>query len=371
MSADPLIDRLVRHNVKTLTPYKSARSTVKGSEDLMFMDAAENPFSPFADNDELSGFPDLNRYPEPQPSKVIQKFAALYGVKNENILVSRGSEEGIRLLLQVFCEPRQDSILTCPPTFAMYTTETAIHDVENVKVPRIGTFHDRLDLDKIGQILEERADIKMIFLCNPCNPASTSLAVQDVEALLKMTADRCIVVVDEAYIEFAAHPSFAAKLDQHKNLVVLRTLSKAYGLAALRCGCILAAPEIISYISRITAPYPVPLQTAIIAEKALSSQAVKYMQDKQAYLKEEREYLKSKLPACKAVKKLYPSQANFLCVVVEDSAACVAHFKAHGIVVRDRSAMLPNAVNIAVGTRAQNEKIIAAMETFAFTGKTQ
>ncbi len=347
---DNVIDRLVRPNVKNLAPYQSARGTVQG--DLLFMDAAENPWSPFEGSE-------LNRYPSPQPIELLTAFGNLYGAQAENIAVTRGSEEGIRLLLQTFTTPGKDKILTCPPTFAMYKTEAAVHDVEIVTVPRLGTSHDVLDVDGVVAKIDADAAIKLVFLCNPGNPSSTALPVAQVETLLERLRDKCIVVIDEAYIEFADHPSFVTRLGAYPNLVILRTLSKSYGLAGLRCGCIVASAQVIQYVKRIIAPYPVPRPVIEIALKALEKSALSRMQEKQVVLKHNREYMKSALAAFTCIEKIYPSQTNFLCVVVKDAEKCVQFFRERGISIRNRSAAIPGAVNIAVGTVDQNEKILA------------
>jgi histidinol-phosphate aminotransferase len=351
-----LAERLMRPNVKKLTPYQSARGTVLGSDDLLFMDAAENPWAPFEGSN-------LNRYPAPQPADLLSALGKLYGVGTDQILATRGSEEAIRLLLQAFCSPGRDKILTCPPTFAMYTSEAAVHDVENVRVPRLGEFHDTIDMEAVMRTIDRTPAIKMIFLCNPGNPSSIVLPAAQIETLLKETRDRCLVAVDEAYIEFADHESFTTKLASHPNLVILRTLSKSYGLAGLRCGCAVASPEIIACLKRIIAPYPLPVPTIEIALCALQPEALMRMQEKQEILKQEREFLKSALQSCTLIRKIYPGKANFLCLVVRDAEACVRYFKDNGVIIRNRSAAIPESVNIAVGMRGQNEKTIALFKT--------
>lgn len=349
-----LSHRLVRANVKDLVPYQSARGTVGVRQDMVFMDAAENPWSPF-DEGSLAH---LNRYPAPQPESLIEGLAALYDVMPNEVLVTRGSEEAIRLLMQTFCTPQKDSILTCPPTFAMYDSEARVQDVSNICVPRLGASHDDLDLEKISSTLNQAPDIKLVFLCNPGNPSSAALPSASIESLLELTKDKCFVIVDEAYIEFAAHESFARKLSVYDNLIVLRTLSKSYGLAGLRCGSIIAAPDVIDYVRRVLAPYPLPRPTIEIALKALASDRLVKMQDRQKVLINERAFIIDALKTCDYIIKIYPSQTNFLCVTVGDAAACVQFFYENGIVIRDRSRSIPNSVNIAVGKREQNTKVL-------------
>lgn len=352
-----LIDRLVRPNVKNLAPYQSARGTVQGGNDLLFMDAAENPWAPFDGSN-------LNRYPAPQPADLLSSLGSLYGAEPANILITRGSEEAIRLVMQGFCTPGLDKILTCPPTFAMYASEAAVHDVENIRVPRMGECFDALNIDGIMEKIHETPNTKIIFLCNPGNPSSTALPVSQVEELLQRTKDRCLVVVDEAYIEFAGHDSFVRRMKDFPHLVVLRTLSKSYGLAGLRCGCAVADPQVISYLRRIIAPYPLPWPVIEIALKALEPSALARMREKQDILKQEREYLLTALRSCPSIERVYPSQTNFICLSVQDAAVCVQHFKDNGVIIRNRSAAIPGAVNIAIGTAEQNARTIDLFKKF-------
>lgn len=356
-----IIDRLVRENIKSMKAYASARSTAKAMDNLLLLDAAENPWSPFEDGAEC--FHNLNLYPEPQPADLLRKFSGLYGVPADNILITRGSEEAIRLLLQTFCDPRKDAIITCPPTFAMYPIEAQIHDITNIKIPRTGDLADRLSVDQVVKTATDQTQhVKIVFICNPGNPSSTSLPVEEVKTLIRELSDCAMVVIDEAYIEFADHPSFATLLSGHPNLIILRTLSKSYGLAGLRCGCVLAHEQVIASMKKIIAAYPVPRPTQVIAAKALSTEAIERMKGRQGDLKRERDRMVEALKDCPGIKRIYPSTTNFLCVEVPDVQKCLKVFRDLNILIRDRSAAIPHAVNIAVGPREQNDRVIKILE---------
>lgn len=357
-----IIERLVRSNIRTLKPYQSARGTATAAEDLLLLDAAENPYSPFEGEAE---FPELlNRYPEPQPIALRERLAELYGVEREQIVLTRGSEEGIRLILQVFCTPAKDAILICPPTFGLYPIEAAIHDVRMVKIPRLGEDAALLDSAAIVRAAQDPdSGIKMVFICNPGNPASTSLPVQQIEDLLQDLVETCMVVIDEAYIEFAGHTSFVRLLSKYPNLIVLRTLSKSFGLAGLRCGAIIGSSEITRYLRSLIAAYPVPRSTCSLALAALEPERIKRMQDYQSRIKSERSRLYPLLTECSGVTRVLPSDTNFFCVIVAKPEQAVRTFFEAGILVRDRSAAIPGALSIAIGTPEQNDQVLAVCKT--------
>lgn len=358
-----VVEKCVRPNVKNLVAYQSARSTAKGGDDLILLDAAENPYCPFGADEEWSDFQNLNRYPAPQPDEVLSVLSSVYQTKPENMIITRGSEEGIRLLLQTFCVPSVDKILLCPPTFGLYAIEANIHDTKMVNVPRVGDNFNHLDVAKVIATAKEQ-QTKIIFICNPGNPSSTSVPVSEVEDIVRGSIDDSIVVIDEAYIDFASHETCVGFIDKYPNVVILRTLSKGFGLAGLRSGAIISLPEIIGYIKRLTLAYPVPRSTALLTVEALSPARIDYMRDAQQKIKSERARLITELSSCPSVRKVLPSDANFLCVITDDAAKLVAHFATRGINIRNRSAAIPNAVNIAIGLPAQNGKVIEAFQTF-------
>ena len=349
--------QLVRNNIRNTPAYKSARSGTENSDTYIFLDAAENSISPFQDEDGFT--PLINRYPDPQPATLKDKLAALYDVSADNLMLTRGSEEAIRLVLQTFCEPHQDSLLTCPPTFALYDLETKIQSIGHVKIAREGRYDTQLNLNTIKNALNaDDQNVKVVMICNPGNPSSTSVDQDDMRALLDLCRDKAILVIDEAYIEFAEHESYASVLSENKNLVILRTLSKAYGLAGLRCGAIIADDLILDYIARVIAPYPVPRPTVETALAALTTTRIKTMQDVQATLKSERDRMVKALQSAPHVRRIFPSATNFLTIQVDDVEETLQKFLRNHLVIRDRSSAIANAVNIAVSDAYTNDKVI-------------
>jgi histidinol-phosphate aminotransferase len=361
---ESIVGQLVRQNIKELKAYKSARGTAKAMEGVLLLDAAENPFTPF-DETPLAGTPaDLNRYPEPQPVVLRETLAEMYGVQSSSIVLTRGSEEGIRLLLQVFCNPREDAIISCPPTFGMYPIESQVHDINNIQIPRKGEDFSSLDIEKIVATAKDAANkVKMLFVCNPGNPASTSIPTDHIDSLIEELGSTCMVVLDEAYIEFAGHRSFASRIAKHPNVIVLRTLSKSYGLAGVRLGAIIGSAETADYVRKMIAAYPVPRSTLYFVEAALEKGRREFMLEKHALIKEERNRMVAALSSCSIAKQVLQSDANFLCVIVAEPAAVVSALREQGILVRDRSTAIPGALNVAVGTAEQNEKVIKAFQT--------
>jgi histidinol-phosphate aminotransferase len=359
----PVYDRLVRPNIKNMKPYASARGTAKSMQDFTFLDAGENPYCPFGDDEDgVQYINPINRYSEPQPFSLLEKFARLYGTNSENILISRGSEEAIRLLMQLFCVPQKEALITCPPTFAMYPIEAVIHDVENIEIPRLGEFYDHLDVTAICE-QGKKPHVKTIFICNPGNPSSTAISNGEIEQVIQELQDDCMIVVDEAYIDFSKDETFVSKIEQYPNLIVMRTLSKSYGAAGLRCGTTIAHPQVINYLRCIMSAYPVPRPVQNIAEAILSEPRVTEMQKKHQIIKDERDRMLAAVSQCSGVKRVFPSQANFLCVEVEDSPACVQLFRQHKIVIRDRGAGIPNTVNIAVGLKEENDHVLTVFDS--------
>ena len=261
------ITPLSRQNVQALTPYQSARKL--GGNGTIWLNANEYPTSPTF---QLSG-KDLNRYPEPQPQAVVQGYANYAGVQPENVLVTRGGDEGIELVIRAFCEPNQDAILFCPPTYGMYAVSAETAGVACKTVPLTADF--QLNLAEIKQQLE---GVKVVFVCSPNNPTGNLLKRSDLLELLQLTAGKAIVVVDEAYIEFCPKATLAKELKNYPHLAIIRTLSKAFALAGLRCGFVLANATLIQILSKVIAPYPIPVPSADIAEQALQAENIVLVQ---------------------------------------------------------------------------------------------
>ncbi|EJV7638474.1 histidinol-phosphate transaminase, partial [Vibrio cholerae] len=253
------MEKLARQQIQALTPYLSARR-IGGSGDV-WLNANESPFN----NEYKTDFARLNRYSDCQPKAMIQAYANYAGVQPEQVLTSRGADEGIELLIRAFCEPNQDAILFCPPTYGMYAISAETFGVERKKVPLTADW--QLDLPSIEANLDR---VKLVFVCSPNNPTGNLVKRADIIKLLEMTQDRAIVVMDEAYIDFCPEASTVDLLAQYPNLAILRTLSKAFALAGLRCGFTLANAELINVLLKVIAPYPVPVPVAEIAVQALS-----------------------------------------------------------------------------------------------------
>ncbi len=371
MTSDPILS-LVRPEILALTPYSSARKEASGGK--VWLDANENPLTPHA------GAPRLNRYPEPQPAEIVSRLASLYGVTPDRILVTRGSDEGIDLLLRAFCRAGLDAILTTPPTYGMYAVAAGIQGARVLTVPLVRENDFAVDADAVlraatAPVVAENvsfsplpnaatapAPVKLVFLCSPNNPTGQLLDRDAVMKIVTALATRAVVVVDEAYAEFSTEPSLVQELGTNANLVVLRTLSKAYGLAGARVGVTLASPQLIGVLQKIIAPYPIPAPVVRAALDALTPAGIAAARQSALDLVGERRRLTAALVKLPHVRKIWPSDANFLLVEVTDSARVMNAARNAGLVIRDRSKDVPNTVRITIGTRAEND---FALETLA------
>jgi histidinol-phosphate aminotransferase len=348
--------QLVREDLRGFAGYSSARSARVSGD--VWLNANESPWLSPADRNAA-----VRRYPEPQPKRLRVALADLYGVAPEQLLIGRGSDEGIDLLVRALCVPGRDVVLVTPPVFGMYAVCARVHGARVLEVPlRDETDDFRIDLDTVAaRALAERA--KLVFLCRPGNPAGAPLDGADVLALARQLADRAVVVVDEAYIEFADAPSLAREVASQGNLAVLRTLSKAHALAAARIGCVIADPALIEVLRRCQAPYPVPTPCADLALAALQPDALAITRDRIVTIQIERDRLREQLLALPQVRCVYPSQTNFLLVRFDDASTAFETLLAAGIVVRDQRALpqLHDALRISIGTPVQNRRVFAAL----------
>jgi histidinol-phosphate aminotransferase len=344
------LSRLVRDNIKKLKPYSSARSEFSG-EASVFLDANENSFgSP------LTKW--YNRYPDPLQWELKKKIAGIKATTAENILLGNGSDECIDLLIRAFCDPKKDNIIICPPTYGMYEVYAHINDVELREVPLLPGF--QLNLEGIEAAID--ANTKLIFLCSPNNPTGNSLEREDVEIVLNNFEG--IVVVDEAYINYSRYRSFITELKDYPNLVVMQTFSKAWGLAALRLGMNFASTGIIGVLNTIKPPYNINSATQELALKALDK-----LEDVNAMITEtvkERGALVKALVGLPFVQKVYPSDANFVLVKMNNATAVYDYLKQQGIIVRNRSNVLQcdDCLRITVGTEEQDQKLINALKAY-------
>ncbi len=345
-----MMEKLARKQIQALKPYLSARR-IGGSGDV-WLNANESPFN----NEYKTDFVRLNRYSDCQPKAMIDAYAAYAKVQPEQVLTSRGADEGIELLIRAFCEPNQDAILYCPPTYGMYAISAETFGVERKVVPLTADW--QLDLSAIRANLDS---VKLIFVCSPNNPTGNLVKRQDIIALLEMTKDRAIVVMDEAYIDFCPEASTVDLLAQYSNLAILRTLSKAFALAGLRCGFTLASKELIDVLQKVIAPYPVPIPVADIAVQALSEAGLARTKFQVLDLNANRAYLQAGLYMVPNLT-VFEGWGNYLLVKFPDGDALFKAAWDHGIILRNSP--IENCVRISIGNREECEKTLAFIRNY-------
>jgi histidinol-phosphate aminotransferase len=341
------LDKLVRPNIKTLKPYSSAKDEYTGTAKIL-LDANENSLgSP------LTKW--YNRYPDPYQREVKEKLAFVKQIAANQIFIGNGSDECIDILFRTFCEPRKDNIIICPPTYPMYEVSGNINDIEVQKAPLLSDY--QLNLAHIEQLVNERT--KIIWICSPNNPTGNSLDRIDIETILNHFEG--IVVVDEAYINFSKQKSFVQSLIDYPNLVVLQTLSKAWGLAGLRLGMCFASPDIIGYMNKVKAPYNINIVTQELALQALEE--VGQVNDMIKLLVDMRNALAEVIASMPHVIQVFPSDTNFILVKIPKARALYEYLLSQGIIVRDRSALelCEDSLRITVGTELENTALVDAM----------
>lgn len=346
------IEELARKNVRDLTPYQSARRL--GGKGDVWLNANEFPTAVEFTLSQQT----LNRYPECQPKAVIDNYAQYAGLKPEQVLVSRGADEGIELLIRAFCEPGKDAILFCPPTYGMYSVSAETIGVEYRTVPTLENW--QLDLQGIADKLD---GVKVVYVCSPNNPTGQIINPQDLRVLLEMTRGKAIVVADEAYIEFCPQATLTGWIAEYPHLVVLRTLSKAFALAGLRCGFTLASEAVIALLLKVIAPYPLSTPVADIAAQALSSQGINAMRERVAQILEERQYLVTQLRDIPCVEQVFDSETNYILARITASSAVFKSLWDQGIILRDQNKQpsLSGCLRITIGTRAESQRVIDAL----------
>jgi histidinol-phosphate aminotransferase len=337
------IDKLVRENVLKLIPYSCARDEFKGSSGI-FMDANENPFG------------NLNRYPDPYQRELKAAISRFKGIPEEKIFLGNGSDEIIDLSFRIFCNPGTDRVLTFTPTYGMYQVSAAANDVGVVKIPLNESF--QIDLKKTEPLLTDKT-LKMIFICSPNNPTGNSMNYPDVEYIISRFSG--MVLIDEAYIDFSEKPSFLGLIDKYPNLIVMQTFSKALGLAAVRAGMAFSGPGVLKYFNKMKPPYNI----STINQRAVLSKLLKtdtYFSQLRK-IKNERERLSVILSKMNITQKVYPSDANFLLIKVRNANYIYNNLIEKNIIVRNRSSVIENCLRITVGKRAENDKLINALNT--------
>ncbi len=339
------IQKLVRKNILNLKPYSSARDEFEG-ENGIFLDANENPFG------------ELNRYPDPYQRKIKQKLGELNGIQAENIFLGNGSDEVIDLAFRIFCEPGKDKVLTFSPTYGMYEVSANINNVELVNLNLNDDF--QINLDTLKPYLTDE-NLKIIFICSPNNPTGNS--VKNIEFILENF--KGILFVDEAYIDFSPEESFRNKIKNYPNLIVSQTFSKAWGMASVRVGIAYASEEIIRFYNKTKPPYNIsqPNQNAIL--DTLKDANIKIVQDNIRLILSEKKLLIQSLEKLNLVKKIYPSDANFVLIEVENADEIYQRLVAEKVIVRNRNSVIKNCLRITVGSPEENLKLIETLQNFS------
>ncbi|RKN81001.1 histidinol-phosphate transaminase [Ulvibacterium marinum] len=341
------INKLVRESVRELKPYSSARDEyVSDGSEMVFLDANENPFN--------NG---VNRYPDPQQRNLKALLAEQRGVAMENLLLGNGSDEVLDLIFRAFCEPKTDNIITSPPTYGMYKVLAGVNDVKNKEVLLTSDFEPNVE----GILKAVDQNTKLLFLCSPNNPTGNCFSEKRIKHLLDSFEG--LVVVDEAYIDFSEAESWLAQLQNYPNLIVTQTLSKAYGLAGIRLGICCASPGIISVLNKIKPPYNVNELTQQRALRHVLNP--KMVHEEVRSILKERNELTKELLQFNFVLKIYPTDANFVLVKVDDADKRYQQLLDKGIVVRNRSTqpLCENTLRLTVGTQEENKKLIEALRS--------
>lgn len=333
--------RLVRENIRTLAPYSTARDEYKGDIGV-FLDANENPYN--------NGY---NRYPDPRQSTLKELLSQIKGIAPQSMFIGNGSDEAIDLCFRIFCEPRIDNVVTIAPTYGMYRVAAAINDVE-VREVQLG---DDFSLPTAALLSACDQNTKLMFVCSPNNPTGNCFSIEQIRWILEYFEG--VLVIDEAYIDFSSEPSLTTLLSEYDNLIVLQTLSKAYGLAALRLGIAFAHPQIMQLFANVKYPYNINLAGMERAAELLKRDVAAEVES----IKSERARVAQALETVPCVKRVYPSDANFLLVRVDDAKAVYNKLIAAEVIVRDRSGVqgCEGCLRITIGTPDENEHLLQIM----------
>lgn len=339
------LNHLWRENIRQMVPYSSARDEYQGQE-AIWLDANENPFP--------TG---LNRYPDPYQRELKAIISRMKAQPESQLFLGHGSDEAIDLLLRATCDPGKDNILICPPTYGMYRVAADIQGAGVVEVPLTSTFN--LDTQRIVEATNQQS-VKLIFICSPNNPTGNLMDRQAIETILSET--NALVVIDEAYVDFAGIPSWIESIEKYSNLLVLQTFSKAWGMAGARLGMAWAQPEIIQVLNRIKPPYNINQFTLNMVSDLLS--APDPTDSYRKVILRERKQLQKALQTLPFVQKVFRSDANFLLVQVEDAKRLYDYLVDKGIVVRNRHSAVPNTIRITIGQPEENTQLLNALKQF-------
>ena len=338
------IESLVRPNIRAMVPYSTARDEFKGVAEV-FMDANESPFD--------NGY---NRYPDPSQAKLKRRIAEIKGVDVQNIFVGNGSDEAIDLCFRIFCNPGLDNAIAIAPSYGMYSTCAAVNDVEMREVLLNDDFS--LPVERLLDAADNNS--KLLFICSPNNPTGNVFPREEIERILQEFDG--MVVLDEAYIDFADEPGMLRSLENWPNLIILQTLSKAWGMAGLRAGLAFASNYVMRLFAQVKYPYNINVATLSAVEKLLKAG----VDDRVKLIKEQRAFMERKLSGMECVWRVYPSQANFLLVQVDNAADLYNYLLGEGIIVRDRSRMplCDNTLRITIGTPQENVRLLRAIAEY-------
>ena len=356
MSTTPSVMALVRADLQAFAGYSSARSSALVGD--VWLNANEAAWANPADSEGRA-----RRYPEPQPAALRARLAQLYGCSPDQLLIGRGSDEAIDLLVRTLCTPGRDAVLVTPPVFGMYAVCARLQNAPLLEVP-LRDDGEALNADIDAVIAAALAgNAKLVFLCSPSNPAGSTVTLAQVERVASALQGRALVVVDEAYAEYSALPSAVTLLERFDNVAVLRTLSKAHALAAARIGSLIAAPALIQLLRRCQAPYPVPGPCAELALAGLSDSTLQLTASRVERIKAERSRLQQALALLPGVRQVYPSQGNYLLVRFNDAQQAFDALLGAGVVVRDQRAapQLHNALRITIGSTLENDRMLSAL----------
>ena len=353
------VESLARPEIVAMKPYSSARKEAPGKGILL--NANESPWPLLGDSESGGG---LNRYPDPQPSGLVSGLARLYEVPAEMTMVTRGSDDGIDLLTRVFCRAGQDAILQCPPTFGMYRIAAQTQGAEIVSVPRNRDKAFRLDEQLMLDTLQQDRRIRLVFLTSPNNPTGETIRVDFLREMLRLTQDRAGVVVDEAYQEFCGKPSASRLISGHENLVVLRTMSKAWAAAGLRCGAVLAQVPVISLLRRVIAPYPLPSPVVDLAMHMLEPEVLEKRKQLLRAVQDNKRLLLAELEHRNFIREIFPGEANFVLIRVDQAEELLTFCANRGLIIRGFPAdpLLENCVRISVGSGEDIMALGAALD---------
>ncbi|MFC3123393.1 histidinol-phosphate transaminase [Agaribacter flavus] len=354
------LSNITNDYVRKLTPYQSARrlfSSEGANGEQLWLNANEAPEASATEID----YTLFNRYPDCQPAGLLAAYAQYSGLKKSQIIATRGADEGIELVIRAFCQPGKSSVLICPPTYGMYAISAETFNVGVEKVPLNADFS--LNVEAVNRYQDQ---VNVVFICSPNNPTGTEIPQCDIISVLEAYKDKGIVVVDEAYIEFSNQASQASLLATYSNLVILRTLSKAFALAGIRCGFALASEDIVTTLLKVIAPYPVPAPVEQIATKALSSEGLETTKSRVNTLNAELDRVTKTLVAIEGLSIVGGTAGNFVLFRHQHNSALMQYLVSQNLYIRDQSKqlLLDKCLRITVGTAHQNERLLSAISTF-------